>query len=208
MKNHFAAFTAVVLIGLAPHVLAASSTDLTVTGTITPVACMPTLPNGGVVDFGKIAARDLNLTSDTILEPKTLNLEVNCPATALLAAQLFDNRKGTASLIAPWAFGLGLINGTQKLGHYTMFTERAEADGMPGQAIVSLDQGASWSTNIILRSDHYLAVAASDDWSKPVAVQNMKIQLNLTAAIARADGLDLSNEVSLDGSTTFEVKYL
>ncbi|HWT67595.1 MAG TPA: DUF1120 domain-containing protein [Pseudomonas sp.] len=193
---------------MTPQVLAASSTDLTVTGTITPDACMPTLPNGGVVDFGKIAARDLNLTSDTRLESKTLNLDVNCPATALLAVQLLDNRKGTASSIASWLFGLGLINGTQKLGYYSLVTVRAEADGVPGQAIVSLDQGASWSTNIILRSDHYLAVAASDDWSKPVAVQNMKIELSLNAAIARADSLDLSNEVSLDGSTTFEVKYL
>ena len=42
------------------NALAASSTDLTVKGLITPSACTPALSNAGAVDFGKLSAKDLN----------------------------------------------------------------------------------------------------------------------------------------------------
>lgn len=62
MKNYFAALSATALISVAPFAVAASSTDLTVTGVITPQACTPSLSNGGIIDNGKISAKDLNLT--------------------------------------------------------------------------------------------------------------------------------------------------
>ncbi|WP_330220783.1 DUF1120 domain-containing protein [Pseudomonas frederiksbergensis] len=65
MKKCFAALSTTALISLAPYALAASSTDLTVTGTITPSACTPSLSGNGVVDYGKISARDLNQDTST-----------------------------------------------------------------------------------------------------------------------------------------------
>ncbi|WP_256590845.1 MULTISPECIES: DUF1120 domain-containing protein [unclassified Pseudomonas] len=67
MKKYLAALSATALIGVAPFAMAASSVDLTVTGTITPAACMPSISNGGAIDLGKISAKDLNPTTYTLI---------------------------------------------------------------------------------------------------------------------------------------------
>ena len=75
IKKYFAALSATALIGVAPYALAASSTDLTVTGIITPNACTPTLSGGGIVDHGKFSAKDLNAGHETTALPtETLQL--------------------------------------------------------------------------------------------------------------------------------------
>lgn len=208
MKPYFAALSTTALMSFAPLAMATSSTDLTVTGTITPSACMPSLSNGGVVDYGKISSTTLNPVRDTFLESRTLNLDVNCDAATVFALHIFDNRAGSSSSASPITFGLGLINGNQKLGHYYVFVNRATADGVAAQAISSLDNGATWTTQALLRSDNYLAVAASDNWTVPVAARDMTLELTVDPVIARADRLDLSNEVAIDGSATLEMKYL
>ena len=54
----------------------------------------------------------------------------------------------------------------------------------------------------------YMSVAAMDDDTQPVPVQDLSVDLEVQTIINRADGLDLSNEVNIDGSATLEVKYL
>jgi hypothetical protein len=46
------------------------------------------------------------------------------------------------------------------------------------------------------------------DESQPIPMQNLTVDLEVQTVIARTDGLDLSNEVPIDGSATLEVKYL
>lgn len=208
MNKYLAALSATALFSLAPFALAASSTDLTVTGTITPSPCTPSLSNGGVVDYGKISAKTLNTGSATSLEPRTLNLDVSCDAATVFALHIFDNRPGSAAVSPTTTFGLGLINGTQKLGSYFLGMDKATADGATAQAIMSRDSGTTWQAQLLLRSDDYLAVAASDNWNVPVAARDITLELHVLPSIARTDGLDLSQEVALDGSATLEMKYL
>ncbi|MDI2593910.1 hypothetical protein POF45_21140 [Pseudomonas sp. 681] len=47
-----------------------------------------------------------------------------------------------------------------------------------------------------------------DNVSQPIAAQNLTLDLLIGTSIARADGLDLSNEVPIDGSATLEMTYL
>ena len=94
IKKYFAALSATALIGVAPYALAASSTDLTVTGIITPSACTPTLSGGGIVDHGKFSAKDLNQTSK-LTPSQTLKLSVNCERQlTVFALTRIDNRAG------------------------------------------------------------------------------------------------------------------
>ena len=46
------------------------------------------------------------------------------------------------------------------------------------------------------------------DPSQPASVKELVTDLEVQTVIARTDGLDLSNEVTIDGSATLEVKYL
>lgn len=186
----------------APAAFAAS----TVKGLITPSACTPMLSGGGMVDYGKIPTSDLNLDCPTVLDSHTLQLSVSCDASALFALDLIDNRANSAPTSI--TYGLGLINGTEKLGWYTIKLRNPIADGMEVQPIISRDQGKTWYRDNLWEPGMFVSIASMDDNSQPRPVQDLKMELVVSTTIARTDGLDLSNEVSIDGSATLVVRYL
>lgn len=53
-----------------------------------------------------------------------------------------------------------------------------------------------------------LSVATLADVSTPRPTQELVTDISYSGYINRTDGLDLSNEVNLDGSATIEVTYL
>lgn len=116
MNTVLKSLTAATLLLGSAHVLAASSVDLTVKGLITPSACTPTLSNGGAVDYGKISAKDLKVDQQTFLDSQTVQFTVTCDAATLMAMEAKDNREGSDANNDEMEFGLGLINGTEKLG--------------------------------------------------------------------------------------------
>lgn len=63
---------------LAPPAFAASTSDLSVKGSITPSACEPLISGGGVVDFGKMSVGSLNADQFTALPNQSLHLSVRC----------------------------------------------------------------------------------------------------------------------------------
>ena len=113
MNSSSAVFLATLL--LAPSVLAASSTDFAVTGTITPNACEPMLSSGGVVDYGKMAAKELSADRPTSLPWQTMQLEILCDAPMFIALSTIDNGSGTAAINQNW-HGLGTTANEEKLG--------------------------------------------------------------------------------------------
>ncbi|MDI2593911.1 DUF1120 domain-containing protein [Pseudomonas sp. 681] len=148
MKYCFAVLSTAVLIAAMPQALAASTVDLAVNGAITPAACLPNLSGGGVVDFDRIAAKDLRQTGSTPLPDHTLTLQVSCDSAIPFALLATDNRAGTASQAGSLYFGLGLINGSQKLGGYNIVMMNAVADGVEVAAIRSPDGKTDWQHNL------------------------------------------------------------
>lgn len=53
-----------------------------------------------------------------------------------------------------------------------------------------------------------LSVGSVSDTTTPIAVKDVTMDLQVHTRIARADGLDLSDEAAIDGSITLEVDYL
>ncbi|NWA32256.1 DUF1120 domain-containing protein [Pseudomonas sp. C6002] len=209
MNKHLIAVASALLItGTAPA-FAASTVDLTVKGIITPNACTPSLSSGGVIDHGKMSAKDLNATQITLLPKVTLQMTVTCDAPVIFALKATDNRIGSGS---GSGFGLGFINGTQKLGSYSLTLGATgsppQADGETVQAIGSFDNGVTWERWNSFETGTYLSVATLADASTPRATQQLVTPVAYSGYINRTDGLDLSNEVNIDGSTTIEVLYL
>jgi type 1 fimbria pilin len=209
MNKHLIAVASALLItGTAPA-FAASTVDLTVKGIITPNACTPSLSSGGVIDHGKMSAKDLNATQITLLPKVTLQMTVTCDAPVIFALKATDNRIGSGS---GSGFGLGFINGTQKLGSYSLTLgangSPPQADGATVQAIGSFDNGVTWERWNSFETGTYLSVATLADASTPRATQQLVTPVAYSGYINRTDGLDLSNEVNIDGSATIEVLYL
>lgn len=206
MKKYFAALSAIALISVAPSALAASSTDLTVTGFITPDACTPSLSNGGIAHYGQIPVADLNLESPTPLESKVFQLTVNCAAPARFALKPIDNKAGTASN-ATW-FGIGRTDAGEKLGYILSFVNVTAADGQPARSIISTDNGSTWFAHHHYRPNWLMSVASPTDLTTPIAVKDLSVDLTIGTNIARADSLTLTDEVAIDGSVTYELNYL
>lgn len=205
MKKYFAALSTTALIGFAPYALA-SSTDLTVTGIITPAACTPSLSDGGLVDNGKIAATDLNRTTDTLVGTHPLQMSVACDGPTTFALNPIDQQAGTASS-SSW-FGLGLTDAGEKLGWVRVNVKNAMADGSPVDTIDSEDGGKTWQATGVTSPGYLLSVASATDHSTPIAVQALAMDFEILTNIARADSLTLTDEVTLDGSVNFEMTYL
>lgn len=205
MKKYLAALSSTALISVAPFALATSSTDLTVTGVITPQACTPSLSGGGMVDNGKISAKDLNQDKDTLLPPQTLQMTIACDAPTLFALDSTDNKAGTSS--NGW-FGLGLTDAGEKIGFVYPTGQNPVADGNAVRMIESEDDGASWELRNWLIPESLSAFAAASGPITPTTIKDLAMDLDVQTYIARADSLTLTDEVTLDGSATIEVKYL
>ena len=198
---------AALLLASAGNVLAASSVDLTVKGLITPSACEPILANGGVADIGKISAKDLKADQPTIFPNQTLPLTVTCDAATLLALELTDNRAGSNYEDYIGYYGLGLINGTEKLGAMEMRILNPVADSVVAEMIGSQDGGLTWIRDRYFARDNILSVANPGS-VVPIPVQVFTGDLTIAPRIAPTSGLTLNNEVAIDGSATLTVKYL
>lgn len=186
---------------------AASSIDLSVRGLITPSACSPSLGNGGQFDMGKIAAKDLKVNDYTMFDEILTQLTVTCEGPTLMAIEPRDNRAGSEAMGEPLNFGLGLINGNQKLGALSLFVEHVLADSVPSRATDSADGGATWGRHRALGPDRLTSVADTATYA-PIPVQVFEARMSATVLISPANRLTLTEEVPIDGSITLTVRYL
>ncbi|RZI22886.1 DUF1120 domain-containing protein [Pseudomonas orientalis] len=207
MKTPVSLLSSALLLAMTSSVFAASSVDLTVKGLITPSACTPSLP--GDVNFGKIAAKDLNLDKTTTLERKTLQLSVNCDAATLFAIRPIDNRVGSAIYVS--SFGLGMINENQKLGRYQLTFSNPVVE-TPSTLLARYNGEERWEQLMpedgIAPNDLVALGSRGDSGWAPHPIKDAILDVTLYTVIAPARDLTLSDEVAIDGSATFEVKYL
>ncbi|NVZ22927.1 DUF1120 domain-containing protein [Pseudomonas costantinii] len=197
------------LFAAAGSAMAASSVDLTVTGLITPSACTPTLASGGTVDFGKISAKDLNAdpAQPTLLEKRTQAITITCDAATLVALQGQDNRAGTDWGGTGNQYGLGMVNGTEKLGDFGLSWSSLTADGVAVRSIASYNNGSTWQTSTTLRPGA-LASVADNTTVAPMPLTVLSGDIELETYIAPTNELTLGSELTMDGSVTLQVVYL
>lgn len=211
MNYKVSILTAALLFYGTSSAIAASSTDLTVKGTITPRACTPSLSGSGEVDLGKQSAGRLNPDMPTPLDPQTLQLAVSCDAATQFAIAPLDNKAGSA-----WDgsadFGLGLINTNEKLGKFSVEPGNVVADTVTAQAISSTDGGQTWVKHGVggepWDRNSLWGTGAASDATTLIPVKDLTLDLKVSAEIAPSDGLDLSNEIPIDGFATLDIRYL
>ena len=203
MKKYFAALTTTALISAAPSAFAASSADLTVRGTITPVACTPTLSKTDL-ELGKISAGDLETDQNTKVATHDLQLTVICDAATKFAVNPIDNNPSPSFTTV---FGLGLGNKGEELGFYHPKVITVMDGATVLDPIESANDGATWVKADSAKPGYLLSVATVGE-TDPTDAQNVTIDFEVDSYIVRADDLDLTDEITIDGSATFEVKYL
>ncbi|WP_438867676.1 DUF1120 domain-containing protein [Pseudomonas sp. L1(2025)] len=197
------------LLAMTSSAFAASSVDLTVKGLITPSACTPALSSGGIVDHGKVAAKDLEKEHWTLLGRQTLQLAISCDAPTQLALKGTDNKGDSHDPMN--RYGLGLVSG-KKLGGYTLVLGNPVADGAAIAMIESADDGLTWKESFpgdVWPITYHASFGdrSTGSWA-PTPVQQVTADLMVETVIAPTAGMDLTTEVPINGSATLEVKYL
>lgn len=206
MDKSTSAFVSILLMTCIPAAFAASSADLSVRGSITPASCVPSLSGGGIIDHGKLSARDLDPERPTALQTGTLVFEVNCEAATFYTLTTFDNRAGS-SAFHPNSHGLGMINDDQKLGSAAFGLFDPVADQVPVKTILSSNDGVSWRPSTYLGHAGLTAFAALNDLSTPVAIKDLSARLTVFTTLVRANDLTLVDEIPIDGHATVQLKY-
>ncbi|MEB0044367.1 MULTISPECIES: DUF1120 domain-containing protein [unclassified Pseudomonas] len=191
--------------------------ELTLQARFAPAACVPSLSNGGVVDFGRLWAKNLNADQDSALPSRTLILSIGCDAPTHFALRMQDNRKGSATGgIDETAYGLGQDNSQNNIGRYFLYFDPFDfsADTLPRlYRTDSTTNGVAWSSAsaspIPIGNNSFLGFTDTQgSQAGPTALQNLSGEVSIRALLAPMNNLDLSNEVLLDGSGTLEIVYL
>lgn len=206
------------LLAALPTAMAASTVDLSVTGSIVPAACTPSL---SASDFhhGKISKSDLNMDGPTGFteNKKVATLSVNCTAATVYGIRGIDNRADTVGnnwYMTP--YGLGLTPNGEKIGAHFLeiYPRESLIDGKPAFISVGNASGTTWSSAALGEKGirNYGELLGFTDTagplSQPLPIKDATFALKSYLVIAAAKGLTLTDEVALDGAATIEVVYL
>jgi hypothetical protein len=217
MKIPNGLYTSIVLGTFSCAALAQSTVDLSITGSIVPVACTPEMTTNNM-HFGKLSAADLHEQAHTALNTQYNGVSITCGDYTLFALRSQDNRSGTEHSkpggIAP--FGFGLTPADEKLGayHLSLIAIGSSIDGRTVYFSTGSPDGQSWTRASMM--DHALPnngellglVDTAGVTSGPVPVKSALLRMELSGHIAPATGLTLTDEVPLDGEATLELVYL
>jgi type 1 fimbria pilin len=197
---------------------AGPSVDVTVTGSIVPGGCTPSLSNAQF-DHGRLYARELSAASATLFSDRqrSATLNINCEAATLYALRAVDNRADSVlDDTDNTRFGLGMTGNDEKIGSYRLrvVSDTSTIDGKPAFLTVGNAAGTTWATSEqrtrSLRNNGQLLglTDASGTDTGPVAVKDAVMMLTSTLTIAPADSLTLDSEIQLQGAATLELVYL
>jgi type 1 fimbria pilin len=208
MNRYSPTLVTALLLACAP--VAFATPDLSVTGVITPSACTPFLSSAGIIDFGKLPAKDLNKTIPTRLPLATLQLAVMCNGPTSFALQMEDDQKDSSSNPITM-FGLGKTQNAENIGNYLIDLKNPVADSAPTTEIHSLDGGNSWLPAAGQVVTPLLMVAFGDQSSglwAPIPIIQLTADIRVNAQINPAENLTLNQEVPITGKAIIEVQYL
>ncbi|WP_455928659.1 DUF1120 domain-containing protein [Pseudomonas fluorescens] len=196
------------LLGASSLTLAASSTELNVTGLVTPSACTTTLSASGIVDHGRVPARSLNQYEFTSLPTQELDLNVSCNESVLFVLVGVDNR-ANSSLGPGFYYGLGTNTHvpTERLGTVSLAFREAMGDGQRVLVLASSNKGETWFPESNAFPNNYMGFAHPGTLvPEPHRLVNATLQIN--TSINAAAYLTLDQEVPLDGSIVLDLRYL
>jgi Protein of unknown function (DUF1120) len=183
----------------------APTAELSVIGTLTVPGCTVIAPDSGIYDFGRVSSSLVKSgTTTTPLPPITKTWRVNCDANTYLSFTPEDNRLGSAGTFGSSNFGLGNVNSTGKIGHYTAKMHNATVDGVASD--VASNSGVAASTNLSRGGPHswWLTSTNSQNIGK---IFTADITVSPVLAGTTTMGGPIHDDVNLDGSMTMGFKF-
>ncbi|AHG18586.1 beta-fimbriae major subunit [Chania multitudinisentens RB-25] len=210
MKKHVIAATTLstLLLAMANAQAATPTAELKVIGELTVPACTVAAADDGVYDFGRLSATMVKPAATTALTPMTKTWTITCDAETYLNFAPVDNRAASVSTVATTNFGMGMVNGTGKIGYYTAQMANATVDGVASELFTSASStftpAATADITTGLRSG-WATPTANTQKSGKVFVSDIIVSPVL-ASSATMNGA-ITDDTNLDGSMTLSFAY-
>ncbi|BEM64672.1 DUF1120 domain-containing protein [Serratia sp. IR-2025] len=194
----------------AASLAAGPSAEIKVTGELTAPTCDVTLPQGGVFDFGSISHTLVSATQPTSLgHAGGSYMTVNCSMETPLTFRVVDNRLGTASISGSKYLGLGNVNGSGKLGYYTLNAKMPQIDGRLG-SMFGTTNGTIGSLSSDIPLEHGKRFGWAPSGQQKLAIgKKFEVMMVAEAFLAKKADMQggIGDDVKLDGSTTLEFGF-
>jgi len=194
---------------------AVETTELKVKGSIRPPACIPGFSGGGEVDFGNIKAATLKAGQYTALPEKQIDFTVSCDQNARVTLSVTDNRSVSRFLSvfdeeeAIQTFGLGSVDG-KKVGVYRLKMSAPTLDGtavnMYYTKLNGSVQGTYGVAALLTNTNDYLFGFANGT-NRTIVGKLLNVSIKVEARLNKPENLNLTGDIPLDGSATFEIQY-
>lgn len=209
----------------------AETVEVNVTGTVTPVACTPTLGSPAFANYGDIPRDTLSADEYTVLGIKETTISIGCDAQAKVAFSAKTLRPDTAAGSTDYirglgqspvqllgitdasVSGLGLSESDEKIGGFAMVLEAGSLtlDTSQGDYIVRNDNRA-WAPDTVgelfsRTTDRHVSFSASGG-NAPQSFEIMQGKLKLQAYINKASELTTATAIELNGAASIELVYL
>ncbi|CNI37502.1 beta-fimbriae major subunit [Yersinia massiliensis] len=203
------------VLGMTTVHAAPPTAELKVKGKLGVPTCNIIAPDGGIYDLGKISATKVKSGATvTALTPMTKNWSVSCDSQTYLSLTTFDNRHASASdSSSANNYGLGLINGSGKIGYYTLVMSNPIVDGVKTTIFSLSSTGTMGSAD--LTSLTLAAIAGHQrSWSVPGTttqkagrVFSADLTINPTLAGTTTMNGPITEDTNIDGSTTINFAF-
>ncbi|WP_368566218.1 DUF1120 domain-containing protein [Pseudoxanthomonas sp. UTMC 1351] len=217
--NHLSKIPLATLVALASSgAVAQESVNLSVTGTVVPSSCVPTL-SSAAIDWGTIS---ISGESDIVLPAKDFKMQIDCSFPTRFALEVSDNKTGTLPNKFPFTdanFGyrsFDLADGDVPVGGYALKVrgDRVGSDGAELRVLASQDDGATWAARSAIGAGVPLLSAGLTGFGDlvsgsytPVAVTQVVFD-GYVEGLIRPQDLPQTNDYQISGSSTFTIKYL
>ncbi|MBB5392709.1 MULTISPECIES: DUF1120 domain-containing protein [unclassified Herbaspirillum] len=215
------AFMCIGMLLCSAAVSAAPSTEVKVSGKVTPAACSLEIGNRGYVVYGLIASASINKTSNTTLPTQSASFSITCDQPIRIALSFTDNRAGskvpglfryTNAAYSGWygdqaMYGLGTV-GNKNIGAFQLGLANVRHDRGNTYGLISTSSAADahWGYN----STNLLAAGEWYGWggSTVAPLKTITGELTVTPVLEQGQNLPTGEEINFDGSVTMEVRYL
>ncbi|HFO2535023.1 TPA: fimbrial assembly protein, partial [Yersinia enterocolitica] len=144
----------------------------------------------------------------TALTPIKKTWTITCDSDTYLTYKAQDNRSGTESAVASQNFGLGLVNGTGKIGYYTVVMSNAKIDNVSSNILCIQTDGTSNCTTTSRLLQGELQGWSNADKSLK-AGKTFSADLEVSAVLAGTTTMNgpITEDTQIDGSMTMNFAF-
>lgn len=214
MKKTYLAGTMSLLLLTTVAQAASSSAELTVVGDLNKKNfCSVSVTSGGLVDLGKIKPGAIQDNTHTTLPSSMLEANVRCEDNTRVTYTVTDNQKGTASVEGNNHYGFGNVNGSGKLGYYTIQAHSGKVNNTNVNIFRSMNNSGLNVFGVpvldVYNNGYYHGWVDPIRPTEAVSAKDFKVTLYIATYLGSKKVMNgpIADDTTLNGSATFNLFY-